>query len=266
MPPTNNATRGENHRIHKKKPAGQSTKDTLKKSTFQKKNKPKPQVAKSNSKNDTHLTTPPQPPEDTTLQTDQASIPIQDDQHDSSKNDTSNRPESKNIIIPPHLLKSYDITTMSIISSSQIQTKVTRALSLLSTYPTPPSAKPVLILLHAKSKAAAKLISIAEIVKREIAGKEGGKWFQYNVVEQVVEEQKEVVGKGEEKKVSGEEKGEDVEMGNGDIDAESEEEGFEVMKTPFERTLEGTAKVRSVPVMRIYLSRVRIESLRREYG
>ncbi|KAG4430816.1 hypothetical protein IFR05_013693, partial [Cadophora sp. M221] len=50
-------------------------------------------------------------------------------------------------------------------------------------------------------------------------------------------------------------------------DAE-DEEAFEVMKTPFERALEseGKSKVRAMPVMSMYLSRVRIEGLRKAYG
>ena len=90
------------------------------------------------------------------------------------------------------LAKFHEVTTMSILSSSQIQQKVTRALSLLSVYPVP--TKPAIVMLHAKSKAATKMISIAEIVKREIAGKDGvgGKWYQYNKVGQIMEEQKQV--------------------------------------------------------------------------
>jgi hypothetical protein len=115
------------------------------------------------------------------------------------------------------------------------------------------------VLLYAKAKAAAKMVSIAEIVKREIGALEGGgKWFQYNSVEGFVEEKKDEDVKEKGKDGKGEK--EDVEMGDGES-----EEGFEVMKTPFERAIEGTKKVRVVPVMSIYLSRVRIESLRREY-
>lgn len=47
---------------------------------------------------------------------------------------------------------------------------------------------------------------------------------------------------------------------------EEEEEGFEKMKSRIERAVEGTEKVRSVPLMTVYLSRVRIEALREAYG
>ncbi|TVY33503.1 hypothetical protein LOCC1_G006649, partial [Lachnellula occidentalis] len=49
-------------------------------------------------------------------------------------------------------------------------------------------------------------------------------------------------------------------------DEEEEEESFETMKTPFERAIEGKSKVRAVPGMTTYLSRVRIERLGKKYG
>ncbi|EHL00054.1 hypothetical protein M7I_4136 [Glarea lozoyensis 74030] len=57
----------------------------------------------------------------------------------------------------------------------------------------------------------------------------------------------------------------DVDRGEKSEDGE-EEDSFEVMKTPFERAVEGTLKIRAMPVMATYLSRVRIESLRKKYG
>lgn len=93
------------------------------------------------------------------------------------------------------------------------------------------------------------MISIVEIVKRNVGG-EGGKWFQYIAVDAKLLEKKKEKGK------EGKE-----EAGN-----DAEEDGFEVMKTPFERIIEDRAKVRSVPVMAIYLSRVRIDDLRKKHG
>ncbi|KFY48593.1 hypothetical protein V496_10252, partial [Pseudogymnoascus sp. VKM F-4515 (FW-2607)] len=51
-----------------------------------------------------------------------------------------------------------------------------------------------------------------------------------------------------------------------EVGEEEEEEGFEKMKSRIERAVEGTEKVRSVPLMTVYLSRVRIEALREAYG
>lgn len=121
--------------------------------------------------------------------------------------------------------------------------------------------------MHAKAPCAAKMISIAEIAKREIS-KEGGKWFQYNKVESVMVEAKEDVKKADKDKgkVGGEEK--DGEGGGGWEETGSDEEttAFETMKTPFERANEGVPKMRAMPVMTLYLSRVRIDSLRKAYG
>ncbi|KAH8596361.1 hypothetical protein B0O99DRAFT_685889 [Bisporella sp. PMI_857] len=153
-------------------------------------------------------------------------------------------------------LEGYDVTSMNIISSSHIQQKTTRAISFLASYPSTPSR---VIHLNAKAKVAAKMITIVEIAKREIA-KDGGKWFQYNKVESVLERK---APEKEKEEGSGEKKGN--EEGSGEKE-EQEEEPFEVMKTPFERSIEGKPKVRGVPIMSIYLSRVRIERLRREFG
>ena len=164
------------------------------------------------------------------------------------------------------LASTHDVLYSSIISSSQIEKKVTAILKHLSTVS---DAKPAVVMLHSKAKVASKLISVVEIAKREIAGG-GEKWFQYNAVEGVLEE------RAEEKEKDGKEVAKDVVRGEGggesmdvkekDEEDEEEEESFETMKTPFERAIEGKAKVRAVPGMTTYLSRVRIEVLRKKYG
>lgn len=157
-------------------------------------------------------------------------------------------------IIPPvDITPSHQTTHISILSSSKIQKKVKSTLSILSTFSfSDPS--PHVVLLSARSNAVNKLIGIAEIVKRELA-KNGKKWYQYNVLaglENIVPRKTEV---------EEEEKGEDVEM-------EDDEEAFETMKTPFERALdaEGRPKIKCIATVTLYLSRVRIESLKRTYG
>jgi ribosome-associated translation inhibitor RaiA len=157
----------------------------------------------------------------------------------------------------------HDITQISILTSSKIEKRVTSVLEKLAQYPVKPPSKPVVVFLHSKAAAASKLITIVEIAKREIAAK-GGKWFQYNALSQIMEEMSRDVKKGHRKSrepkdsldVNGSEKSEDGE----------EEDSFEVMKTPFERAVEGTPKIRAIPVMATYLSRIRIESLRKKYG
>jgi len=190
------------------------------------------------------------------LQSNSASRPAPTTSHDSSASNLTDTPQ-----ILTELENTHDVTIINIISSSQIQQKVTRALELLSEYPTPPQTKPKVVMLHAKAPIASKLITIAEITKREIV-KGGGKWFQYNKLGQIVEEKKPREEKGKEKVA-----GRDVSMAeNGDEEGlnESEEE-FETMKTPFERAIEGKPKVRAAPVMTVYLSRERIDSLRKKY-
>ncbi|KFX90959.1 hypothetical protein O988_07969 [Pseudogymnoascus sp. VKM F-3808] len=135
-----------------------------------------------------------------------------------------------------------------------MQTKISTLLSQLRSFSfTAPAAaqKPVIVIAWAKAKSAGKLISVVEVVKREIAG-EGDVWFQYNGLGEGI------AGVPREKDGDGEVL--DVEM------EDVEEEGFEKMKTRIERAIEGTEKVRSVPVMTVYLSRVRIEALRGAYG
>ena len=156
-------------------------------------------------------------------------------------------------------------------------------LDILSVYPTPQNEKPRVVVMKAKAGVASKMISIAEIAKREIGKGSSGawKWFQYSAVEVVMEEVKKrenVVEKKDKEKGkredrvegNGEGEGMEKEKGKDNVEVEEEEEeettAFETMKTPFERANEGRAVVRAVPVMRIYLSRVRIDGLRKAYG
>jgi hypothetical protein len=156
----------------------------------------------------------------------------------------------------------HDISQISILTSTKIEKKVSFVLEKLAQYPAIPPSKPAVVFLHSKAVAASKLITIVEIAKREIAAK-GGKWFQYNALSQLMEERK----RRKHDSSHGEQK-ESMDVDRLEKSGDEEEEGdsFEVMKTPFERAIEGTPKVRAVPIMAIYLSRVRIESLRKKYG
>jgi hypothetical protein len=172
---------------------------------------------------------------------------------------------STNSADPPHLLteleNTHDVTSINVISSSHIQQKVTRALEILSEYPTIPPAKPKVVVLHSKASVASKMITIAEIAKREIV-KNGGKWYQYNKLSQVVEERKE-------SEQGMKEKNGDIDVSmaenGGEDDGQESEEEFETMKTPFERAIEGKPKIRAIPVMTVYLSRLRIDNLRKDH-
>ncbi|KAK0108329.1 hypothetical protein ONS95_003144 [Cadophora gregata] len=189
------------------------------------------------------------------------------------------RPKSApeaSLLVPifPGLETTHTVTTMSIISSSNINKKVSRILELLSEKPSGGEGKKhAVVMLYAKAPVVSKVVSVAEIVKREIA-REGGKWFSYCVVQEVMGERKErakekVIRTDKATRASGkEELAENSNEDEGQEGEEDEEEAFEVMKTPFERALEveGKPKVRAMPVLSLYLSRIRIETLRMKYG
>ncbi|XDG04131.1 hypothetical protein ABKA04_003746 [Annulohypoxylon sp. FPYF3050] len=140
----------------------------------------------------------------------------------------------------------YDVQVHSIISSSKIQKKVTAVLGHL----TSPATKTTISVLRAKASDAGKLISIAEIAKRELANRAGDEnvWFQY-------------IALGEELKEIPRDEGntiiEETRFDNDD---------FEVMKTPFERAVENQPRLRGTPIMSLFLCRVSIEELKKRYG
>jgi Alba len=190
------------------------------------------------------------------------------------------------------LARTHHVISLSIISSSPIQKKVSRVLSHISS---PDIKKPPLVILTAKAGVASKAITIAEISKREI-GNGGGTWFQYSGVEGVLGEW---APKDRGTKVEGEKAGtkdggaEDegaIESGvlasneaeaskeeaDGD-EEEEEEEAFENMRDPpatnptvqeYPSVIEHELrkKIRAIPVLTIYLSRARVGELKKEYG
>jgi len=58
----------------------------------------------------------------------------------------------------------------------------------------------------------------------------------------------------------------DVDVAENEGTMMDDEGTFETMKTPLERAIEERPKVRALPIMTIYLSRVRIERLKVAYG
>jgi hypothetical protein len=157
-----------------------------------------------------------------------------------------------------------DVEVYSIISSHKIQKRVSTVLRhLAGPSPDITPTKPRVVVLRAKSHDAGKLISVAEIAKRELAkhANNQGYWYQYITLGEVTvehprrhEEDATVV--------------EETSIGNGsDRSLEtSEQDGFEVMKTPFERATKGRPTVRTIPTINLFLSRVSIESLKRQFG
>jgi len=74
------------------------------------------------------------------------------------------------------IFATYEVTSMNIISSSKIQSKVTAIIEKLGSFSFVAATKPNICLLRAKGAVASKLITIVEITKREIS-KAGGKWY-----------------------------------------------------------------------------------------
>ena len=189
-----------------------------------------------------------------------------------------------------HLQNKYDFTTMSILSSSKIEQKVRNLLLRVSKFNFADiKAKPGIVVLHAKAKAAGKMVSIVEIAKREIQ-KENGKWYQYSklhgeIIESKAKEtkpkgggktldewSKEKSGDGTPAKTgegtsSGVEK---VQEGKQAVDDEDDEmeDAFETMALPNREhdKAEERKKVRAIPIMTIYFDRVPVPGLKELYG
>lgn len=79
----------------------------------------------------------------------------------------------------------YSIQTLSIISSSKINKKVTSVLSHLGHVDLfDPKSRPGVIMLHSRDKDASKMVTVVEVAKRRLTDS-GQPWFQYNRVYQV---------------------------------------------------------------------------------
>jgi hypothetical protein len=177
--------------------------------------------------------------------------------------------------ISPSLMKclvaTYEVTSMNIISSSKIQSKVTTIIEKLGSFSFVAATKPNIVLLHAKGAVASKLITVVEITKREIA-KAGGKWYQYNVLGQILapQEEKSAIMKGPGftlgPKPDADTDSMEVDTKEDSQTIDEEETTFETMKTPLERAIEGKPKVQAIPVILIFLSRVRNDALKGAYG
>lgn len=184
----------------------------------------------------------------------------------------------------------YDFTTMSILSSSKIEQKVRNLLLRVSKFNfVDIKAKPGIVVLHAKAKAAGRMVSIVEIAKQEIQ-KEKGKWYQYSKLHGEIMELK---AKGTKPRGGGKtlaewskEKSDDsapAKTGEGTsrgaekvqeekqaVDDENDEmeDAFETMVPPNRGhdKAEERKKVRAIPIMTIYFARVLVPGLKELYG
>ena len=185
-----------------------------------------------------------------------------------------------------HLEEKYDFKAMSIISSSKIEQKTRTLLMHLEKFNVADAqAKPEVIVLHSKAPVASKMVSIVEIAKREIQKSEG-KWWQYSRLHGAEEELKEKHRKGGGKTISDcEEKqaaraensicetGKTKQSTETAKDEVEEDNDFEVMQgkernpgVPGLGDNEGRKKIRAIPIMTIYMSRIHIPEFKDHFG
>ncbi|KAF2719479.1 hypothetical protein K431DRAFT_251018 [Polychaeton citri CBS 116435] len=172
------------------------------------------------------------------------------------------------------LSDSRSLKSLSVLSSTQISNRVTSILSHLSPLQEGETAQPPadsntpplppLVILTATQKSASKLISIAEIAKRELT-LAGVKWFQYTAltselvgVERVAARAR--VGQG----VGGHDEG----KSEGEAEEEEEEEEEDAFQSMGAQTVEGSSgmKKRLVPGLKVFLSTSPVRELRVDYG
>jgi len=196
-----------------------------------------------------------------------------------------------------HLGENYEFSTMSIISSSKIESRVRNLLEKTGNFTfANTKAKPGVVILRANVKVASRMCSIVEIAKKIIKD-EKGKWWQYTKLHGELLGLKPKQAKragggrtlaewgdeqnrngGTETKAANEtedtsmERQEDEGIVDKDEDEDMEED-FEMMTNPKERdhgaltTGSGVEKkVRNTPVMTIFFSRVPIPGLKEIYG
>ena len=192
-----------------------------------------------------------------------------------------------------HLRQDYQFSTMSILSSSKIESRVRNLLEKpVKSGSRKAGARPEVVILSAKAKIAGKLASIIEIAKAVVKG-ENGKWWQYTKLHGELLDLKSKQGKrtggdraltawsmahdvnnivetedDDEMEVSPEGKNPINEITN-ESDGDTEEE-FEIMKDPKARgpraKTVGEKEIRNTPVMTVFFSRVAVPELKELYG
>lgn len=147
-----------------------------------------------------------------------------------------------------NLESKYNVISLNVISSSQISNRTTLVIKHLTTE-LAESSKPVLCRLHAKSDVASKLISITEIAKRELHAK-NIKVYQYSGLSSEITTWK--------PKANIKDMFKDPTMVEADAAEEREEDTFQTMPQK--------EKIRSVPVLTVYLATKSIKDLKAALG
>ena len=195
-----------------------------------------------------------------------------------------------------HLSTKYNFTMVSILSSAKISDKVEKLLLRVEDFSfADPKSKPGVVVLHAKSEVASKMVSIVEIARQDIE-RDKGKWWQYSKVDgQIAELKVKPVKRRDggktcsewQKEQAGVESQdfEEAEGGTGRTSKEAEHahevvEGDEEMDDEFEAMAnlkevdqgekqpgnDSGRKIRAIPVMTIYFARVPVPGLKELYG
>lgn len=197
--------------------------------------------------------------------------------------------------LPPevrHLSTKYNFTMMSILSSAKINDKVEKLLLRVEDFGfADPKSKPGVVVLHAKSEVASKMVSIVEIARQDIE-RDKGKWWQYSKVDGQIAELKDKPVKRRDggkmlsewqKERAGVESQEFEEAGGASKEVEHTHEvveGDEEMDDEFETMAklkevdeggkqsgnDSGRKIRAIPVMTIYFARVPVPGLKELYG
>ncbi|KAK4126695.1 hypothetical protein N657DRAFT_172328 [Parathielavia appendiculata] len=152
----------------------------------------------------------------------------------------------------------FEVKTMSVMLSTSISSHVDRALEHLGRFsPWDQTVLPGVVLLCAKSAAAGKLTTIAELIRRRI-GESEQKWFQYNIMNEVVLEEENLAV--DEPSVV-----EDTFMpGDRERDEAGDDEYFETKLSTIHEQAVHPSKVRYIVHLSVLLSRLPLDQLKTE--
>jgi len=190
-------------------------------------------------------------------------------QNTGSNSSTNMAQPTQDRLLEPHeaflakLRGKYDVHILSVISSSKIEQRVTRLLEHLSQFhPSDMSVLPGVVMVHARSPDAPKLVSVIEIVRLRVH-QSGQKWYQYNRVYDVereaptAQELPSVIEDTVMEDTNGKSRAADKKY-------DSDEGAFEPMPARFVEAVTKQPSTTSLTNMSVFLSRVPIPELRSE--
>jgi hypothetical protein len=150
----------------------------------------------------------------------------------------------------------YHVATFSVISSTSIAKRIDQILAHLGRFhPADNAVLPGVVLMHARSRDAAKMVSVAELVRRKIH-EAGQKWYQYNRLYEVEATAQEAGTVIEETTVQG------VRQDMSEVSGEARDDCFDATPSMLEQAVLGRPKSDHTLYMSIFLSRVPMPELR----